>query len=682
MKAPLKRFSACLLWVIAHPAQADEAAYVLPEITVSPERRSGLPGDTSVNLRNLRGAALQDAAAWLAASPGAAVVRNGPQTGIVQLRGLANERVKIRVDGMEITPACPNHMDPPLHYAPVAQLGRLEVLPGIIPVSMGGDSLAGTVNAETPPPVFSTDGIKPLARLSGTAQSVNGGTNLDASLGLAGQTASLAYSGERVRGANYRYPGGEMGDTGFRTARQLLKLGLRPGDGILTLQAGRQDSRAGTPALSMDMVEDSAEHALAAYTWQVGEIKMDARIYGHSVNHLMDNYSLRPIANPMMRMQAPASSRDLGGQLGARLPLAGGEAHVGMDTVLSEENASQRRISDGATMDVLNHVRRNRWGLYGEWLGSAGAWQPLLGLRADRVSSDAQAIGAIFPGSPALAVDRAAFNQTDRSKQDTLFDWTAALARQIAPGTRVQFGLARKSRAPSLIERYLWTPLAASAGQADNRTYLGNPKLHPEVSHQASVGLSWRSGPWEFSPVLFYSRVTDFIQGLPINRLDNAGKPVLQYQNLAARLYGADLQWHYKPGPQWTVYGSLSYVRGRNPDTGDNLYRIAPPHGRVAADWRQGRWLLTAEWAAALRNNHVAAYNGEQPTPGWGIVNLHTQWQPHPDLTLRAGVENLLDKPYYDALGGINRVAGSDVAVGAPLPQPGRNLYARLEWLW
>lgn len=50
-----------------------------------------------------------DAAELLTHVPGAAVVRKGAQTGIVRLRGLFSERV--RVDGMDITPACPNHMD-------------------------------------------------------------------------------------------------------------------------------------------------------------------------------------------------------------------------------------------------------------------------------------------------------------------------------------------------------------------------------------------------------------------------------------------------------------------------------------------------------------------------------------------------------------------------------------------
>ena len=51
------------------------------------------PVDASENAN----AMTNDAAELLTRVPGAAVVRNGAQTGIVQLRGLFNERVRVRV---------------------------------------------------------------------------------------------------------------------------------------------------------------------------------------------------------------------------------------------------------------------------------------------------------------------------------------------------------------------------------------------------------------------------------------------------------------------------------------------------------------------------------------------------------------------------------------------------------
>jgi iron complex outermembrane recepter protein len=92
--------------------------------------------------------AASDTASLLEDVPGAAVVRNGPLTGIVQLRGLSDDHVGVLVNGMQITPACPNHMDPPLLYIAPSQLHSLTVVPGITSVSLGGDNIGGSGGTE------------------------------------------------------------------------------------------------------------------------------------------------------------------------------------------------------------------------------------------------------------------------------------------------------------------------------------------------------------------------------------------------------------------------------------------------------------------------------------------------------------------------------------------------------
>ena len=99
-----------------------------------------------------------DGASLIQDLPGAAIVRNGSQTGIVQLRGLSGDRVAVRVDGMAITPACPNHMDPPLHYANPAADDLVKLYAGISPVSVGGDHIGGAVAISRSVPDFAKDG--------------------------------------------------------------------------------------------------------------------------------------------------------------------------------------------------------------------------------------------------------------------------------------------------------------------------------------------------------------------------------------------------------------------------------------------------------------------------------------------------------------------------------------------
>ena len=63
-----------------------------------------------------------------------------------------------------------------------------------------------------------------------------------------------------------------------------------------------------------------------------------------------------------------------------------------------------------------------------------------------------------------------------------------------------------------------------------------------------------------------------------------------------------------------------------------------------------------------------------------GTVGEHANSGPSSlsNVSVRAGVENLLDKEYTDHLNGFNRVAGNGVDVGERLPGPGINAFITL----
>ena len=94
----------------------------------------------------------------LADAPGVSLHGNGELATIPFLHGLGDERTKIVVDGMTISSACPNHMNPTLGYVAPAQAAQMTVLAGITPVSLGGDSLGGTISVESSAPAFAEPG--------------------------------------------------------------------------------------------------------------------------------------------------------------------------------------------------------------------------------------------------------------------------------------------------------------------------------------------------------------------------------------------------------------------------------------------------------------------------------------------------------------------------------------------
>jgi len=584
----------------------------LPEMRVQGMPPLGRLPDSSgrVVIDPLATPAAADAADYVEATPGAAVVRNGALTGIVQLRGMHNERVKILLDGMTLTPACPNHMDPPLHYVAPSDPRSLTVMAGITPVSLGGDSLAGSVVLESPDPLFANDP-------SGTA----------------------------------------LGEVGLR------------------LESGNRGLGFDGRAAAASPTADDAYRLRGRYTAELGWGRLRVSGFGHAIDHLMDNYSLRP-AGPM-RMFSPAESRDFGGAVEVVLPRGDHELGLGLDLHGVRFDAYQENAVTHARQDSLNDNRRDRLGAYAEWSSEwTSKWETQLGLRVDGVFSDAADVEQSFP--PASA-DRLAFNSREHQREDVNLDGTALVRYRLTSVWAVEAGYARKNRAPSLLERYLWTPLSASAGQADGRSYLGDLDLDPESSDQVglTVAARWTNATVRITP--FYQWVQDYIQGTPISRLDAQGRPVLQFQNQGrVELYGVDAEANYDIRRWLGILGLLSYVRGRNLSTDDNLYRVAPLRGAVALEHRWSLYTGTLEVVLADDQTHVSRYNAEPPTPGYALLNLRTRFQVHPHLELALALENVFDEVYSDHLGGINRVNAGDVAVGQRLPGMGRSLIAQL----
>lgn len=623
----------------------------------------------------------QDAAALLEDLPGVAIVRNGPQTGMPQVRGLQADRVKVLVDGMTLTPACPNHMDPPLHYLAPAHTAALLVVPGVTPVRLGGDSIAGTIIAESAAPGFGTNQtFRPHGEVTAGVSSLNNGWSGAALAGVANRDYSVDYAGSFQRGGDYYFPGGRVRATGYDIMHHAIRGAADTLPGVVRAEAGLSQTRdAGTPALPMDMIEDDGWSVAAAFDGRVSVASLDSRLFYHHTEHLMDNYSLRP-AGPR-RMLSPAESDDLGLHLGTALPRGGETYRLGLEYHGNRFEAYQQNADSGARQTTLNDGSRDRLGGYAEWQSDwSPRWTTLVGLRADAVWSDAGPVEDYFP---AARPDAIRFNEQDHTYSDLDLDATAALRFNANDSSTYEIGVARMNRAPNLIERYLWTPLSASAGQADGRTYLGNLGIDPETAWQFNVTGGWHGPRWKARVSPFYSLVYDYIQGNPIARTDDAGRPVLQYANLGrADLYGVDGTAEWKFTDEFTLGGGLSYVRGINRDNDDNLYRIAPLRGTLTLDWEHGRFKAGTQFVLVADQDEVAAYNGELPTPGYVVWNLRAGYRFTRWLSLDAGVENLLDSYYADHLGGINRVAGSDVPVGTRLPGAGRFVYGALRLTW
>ncbi|MEQ8233107.1 MAG: TonB-dependent receptor [Gammaproteobacteria bacterium] len=623
---------------------------------------------------------------------GANVNFNGTLAGIAQYRGMYAERVNIDVDGMTIGNACSNNMDAPLHYLPRTFVDRLEVIRGIAPVSSGLETIGGTVIARSRTAEFGTEqafGIDGRVAVGG--QSVDGGYSATGELNLANDRHRLRAAASREHGNHRDFGDGTIRPTRYERNAFDLGYATKLGTDVLRVDYRRNDTgETGTPALPMDDIYSDADLVRAGWNGHRGAVDLSVELYWNGVEHLMSNYRMRR-APAGRRRDNLAEADTIGWRTQAAMPLSGGTLRVGADGHLLDYD-SLITSPDNAAFFARNFddVERDRYGLYVEWEHLAlGRFSVELGIRWTHIAMDAGAVDASMAMMmPPLAQLRDAFNAADRDADDDNVDAALVVGYALTDGLTVEAGVARKNRAPTHQERYLWLPLEATGGLADGNLYVGDIDLDSETAWQFELGLDWRLSGLNLAPRAFYHHVDDYIQGVPATERAvimvatmNGDATPLRYANVDARLWGVDVEWSAPLAAGWEIGGILSWVRGERRDIDDDLFRIAPFNTLVDLSYRRERWSVTLEGEFYAAQNDVSATNDEPRSAGYGLLNLYGQYAwPRSGLTVTAGIENLLDKTYRPHLNGINRVAASDVAVGARIPGDGLNGFVQVGW--
>ena len=152
---------ATLIATIAHgTAVAEEAQLPTISITASPLVETQTLSTTVVGEEKLESlqSTTSDTASLLKGIPGLNIQGAGGVSGLPVIRGLADDRLRIKVDGMDLISACGNHMNPALSYIDPSNVGSATVFAGITPVSVGGDSIGGTILVDSAAPEFAQAG--------------------------------------------------------------------------------------------------------------------------------------------------------------------------------------------------------------------------------------------------------------------------------------------------------------------------------------------------------------------------------------------------------------------------------------------------------------------------------------------------------------------------------------------
>jgi len=201
-----KRITICVALAFAPSAFAAEAT--LPDVEVIGKKVQPLPAlsDSAIGGIDIarQRAATSDTAKLLDGQPGVSLYGAGGVSSLPAIHGLADDRLRIKVDGMDLISACGNHMNPALSYIDPSNVGSVKVFAGITPVSVGGDSIGGTIQVDSVAPEFAVDGGTLLKGQAGAFYRSNGnaqGGNLSAM--IAGEQLSVTYSGSTTKAGDY-----------------------------------------------------------------------------------------------------------------------------------------------------------------------------------------------------------------------------------------------------------------------------------------------------------------------------------------------------------------------------------------------------------------------------------------------------------------------------------------------
>ncbi|MDP2694939.1 MAG: TonB-dependent receptor, partial [Gallionella sp.] len=567
-----KRITICVALAFAPGAFAAEATVAaLPDVEVIGKKVQPLPALSDSALGGIdiarQRAATSDTARLLDGQPGVSLYGAGGVSSLPAIHGLADDRLRIKVDGMDLISACGNHMNPPLSYIDPSNVGSVKVFAGITPVSVGGDSIGGTIQVDSAAPEFAVDGGTLLKGQAGAFYRSNGnaqGGNLSAM--IAGEQLSVTYSGSTTKAGDYsaggdfkpasyyanaaaaakdagdRVLGGdEVGSSMYKSTNQSLNFALRHENHLVEFKFGVQDiPYQGWPNQRMDMTGNDSQQFNLRYAGQYDWGALEARAYHEHTRHKMQFFDDKLYWYGSL---APASYANSGipctpsATCAAGMPMDTDGKNSGVvakaNIIMSERDllrvgaeVQQYRLNDWwdpsgkgmwpNTFWNINNGERDRLALFGEWEAQWNPqWLGQFGVRHETVDMNT---GIVQGYGASYVADATAFNNANREKTDHNWDLTA-LARFTPSSTQTyEFGFAQKTRSPNLYERYTWSTggmamyMINMAG--DGNGYVGNLNLKPEVAHTLSATADWHGQEqesWGVKVTPYYTQVQDYI---------------------------------------------------------------------------------------------------------------------------------------------------------------------------
>jgi iron complex outermembrane receptor protein len=624
------------------------------------------------------------------------------------VRGQSQTRLNILLDGAYIHGGCPNRMDPPASWAALETYENVTVLKGVQTLAYGSGGSGGTVLFERDTRDLAEDkGVH--GRVSATFTDNAISHDLLADVVAAGEKGYLRGIGEIKKAQNYEDGDGVEVRSSYDHKQAGIIAGFTPTEDRLFEFSFERNSFSDAlyPGAGMDSPTEDADIIRLRYEDKPATDKIDsikAEAYLSDVDHLMDNYSLRtpptymawhPKAGQDMLRATPTTSKTTGGRIIFNSTAGASKWEYGVDLQRNTRNASLNNMDSGTAVPITlmwPDITIQQLGLFAESTRSLSKKDTLkYGLRIDQVDVSAgkanDMIGSMPMGGHSANQSYAEYYGSNaEDKDETNIGGLLRYDKDMGNGISLFTGLSRSVRTADSTERGInkWSAVPGTAPVEAQDTilagrWIGNPDIKPEKHHQFDIGLSKTTDTLDFSAVAFYDKVDDYILRDTARGQDGILKSdgADIYRNVDAELYGLEFESKIKLSNRLDLSGSIAFVRATN-TTDDNrpIAQTPPINGKLQLDYTGGKWGAGARVNFASRQDRIDVLSKQEvgETAGYGTLDLYGNYKLNKSVSLRAGIDNVMDKTYAEHASRSNIMDINSIKVN----EPGRTAWLKI----
>ncbi len=625
----------------------------LPNITVESMKAEqdirDIPMPVSiVSERRIKTSAPVSVSDVLTEEPGLSLRKDGAWATDINIRGLSGQKIVTLVDGHRIETA--SNIAAGLSMIDVNDIDRIEVIKGAASVLYGSGAMGGVVNIITKQNQFVNDLTWHASLLSGYNSADNRGTGR-VSANLASQKWYLTLSTSMRKAENVKTPEGVLENSHFSDNNLSASLGFKFSDahqmGFQYQKYHAEDvgipggAPFPAPAVARYPEEERTLTSLS-YQYTPGDDhfkKLSLRVFQQNIWRDVELTLPTAIVNP----NAEHNTRGI--QLQTNWLFGNHQLITGIDGWQRDLNSNRTKhilavnkivgekpIPTASYRSIGFFVQDN--------VNLTSSLKATLGGRIDQIQTENDpAWQPEYIIQNDIRTDKPGNNQLwDANKSDDIsYSGNLGLIWLLNPDVEATLNLARAFRSPTLEERYQYIELGAA-------TFWGNPDLNPEIGNFVDAGIRFWKPNWTFKANVFYNQLTDLVvdqwESEGVYRMANVGK---------ARLYGFDAGTEINVWKNWTVFGSVAYVRGEDLELDENLPQIPPMSGRTGIRFWIGS-LLKVNASATFASKQDKVAESELETDGYtrldAFVSTKTMHLGKLKGRLILGVDNITDEAY------------------------------------